>query len=92
MEENEKITMVPYVVYEGAMARAERHAKRLFIALICSVIALVGCNVAWLVYESQFNYDAYSVDLSAETGNANFIGNDGTIINGETESSTSAQD
>lgn len=87
---DEKITMVPYVVFEGAMARAERHAKRLFIALICAIIAIIGCNVAWLVFISQYEIESYAVDISSDGGgNANYIGNDGDIINGEDTSSTS---
>ena len=87
---DEKITMGPDVVFEGAMARAERHAKRLFIALNCAIIAIIGCNVAWLVFISQYEIESYAVDISSDGGgNANYIGNDGDIINGEDTSSTS---
>jgi hypothetical protein len=45
---------VPYVVHESAMARAERQAKRLIAIIILLIILLVGSNIGWLVYESQF--------------------------------------
>lgn len=45
---------VPYIVHESAMARAERANKRLWIALILVIVLLVGSNIGWMVYESQF--------------------------------------
>lgn len=51
--EKEK-TDVPYIVFEGEMARSERREKRLWIAVIVLIFALLATNVGWLVYESQF--------------------------------------
>ena len=45
---------VPYVVHESSMARAERQAKRLIAIIILLIVLLVGSNIGWLVYESQF--------------------------------------
>lgn len=45
---------VPYVAHEFAMARAERQSKRLVAVIILLVLLLVGSNIGWLVYESQF--------------------------------------
>jgi preprotein translocase subunit SecY len=45
---------VPYVVHESAMARAERQNKRLVWVIVLLVVLLVGSNIGWLVYESQF--------------------------------------
>lgn len=45
---------VPYIAYEGAMARMERTVRRLWILAILLVFLLVGSNLAWIVYESQF--------------------------------------
>lgn len=53
---------VPFVVYESAMVRAERHIKRLWVALIIAIIALFACNVAWIIYESQFETISYTQD------------------------------
>ena len=74
--ENQSIS---YIVHESAMARAERHIKRLWIALIIAVLAIVATNISWLIYISQYDFE-----LSADNGgNANYIGNDGDIYNGE---------
>jgi preprotein translocase subunit SecY len=45
---------VPYVVHESAMARAERQNKRLVWVIVLLIVLLVGSNIGWLVYESQF--------------------------------------
>jgi hypothetical protein len=45
---------VPYIVHEGDMARMERTIKRLWITNIILILIFVGSNVAWLMYESQF--------------------------------------
>ena len=39
---------VPYLVFEGQMARNERSIKRLIIALIIAVILIFATNMAWL--------------------------------------------
>lgn len=45
---------VPFVVHESMMARAELSAKRMWILVLVLILLLVGSNVGWLVYESQF--------------------------------------
>lgn len=82
---NEKLTpeAVPYIVHESAMARAERGAKRLWVAIILLIVLLVGTNGAWLWYESQFE-TVETVEVTQENadGYNNYIGNDGDIVNG----------
>ena len=53
---------VPYIVYEGMSARNERTIKRLIVALIIAVILIFASNMAWLLYESQFQTMTYSQD------------------------------
>ena len=72
---------VPYIVHEGAMARMERTIKRLWILVILLAIFLVGTNAAWIYYESQFTDEIVTVEQENDTGNNNYIGNDGDIIN-----------
>ena len=45
---------VPYIVREASMARMERQAKRLCIAVLLLIVLLVGTNAAWLFYKAQF--------------------------------------
>ena len=85
---NEKSTpeAVPYIVHESAMARAERGAKRLWVVIILLIVLLVGSNGAWLWYESQFETVTTEITQENADGYNNYIGNDGDIVNGETDS------
>lgn len=77
---------VPYTVHEDAMARAERQSKRLVAIIILFIILLVGSNIGWLVYESQFETTETVEEIlvdAEDNGIANYIGNDGDIYNGE---------
>ena len=80
---NDEKMYVPYIVYEGEMARQERHIKRLIIMLAIMLVLFFASNMAWLYVWNQYEYveEDVSVD-SQDGGNANYIGNDGAIING----------
>ena len=73
---------VPYIVYESERARSERHIKRMWIALIVLVAMIFATNAVWLWAWTRYDYETVTVD-SADGGNANYIGNDGDIYNGE---------
>lgn len=45
---------VPYVVHEGIVTRLERTNKRLWILCIILIVSLIGSNIAWIYYESQW--------------------------------------
>ena len=81
---------VPYIAHESAMARSERNSKRLWIIILVLIVALIGTNLAWIIYESQFETvetitKEYDIEQDAEDGNNNSIINGGSIVNGETE-------
>ena len=76
---------VPYIVYESSMARAERKQKRLWIALIVSVVMIVLSNIAWLYVWNSYEYVGESQVSVEGEGTANYIGNDGDITNGESD-------
>lgn len=85
-EENINVT-VPYVVHESAMARSERHNKRLWIVILVLIGALIASNAAWIIYNSQFEVveESVTVEQDNQNGDNNYIGNDGDITYGETE-------
>jgi cell division septal protein FtsQ len=83
--ENEQLT-VPYIVHESAMARNERHIRRLVIALIVAIVMMVISNLAWLYMWNSYEYVGDSSISVEGEGNANYIGNDGDITNGESSS------
>lgn len=81
-------TNIPYIAYEAAQSRLERIIKRLWIMCIVLVLLLVGTNVAWLIYEAQFQYyEELEVTQENSDGDNNFIGNDGDITYGQADGS-----
>lgn len=84
----EEKTSVPYIVYESEQARSERHIKRLIIALMIAVALIFTSNALWLYAWMQYDYigeevTTHTVDVDAEDGVANYIGNNGNIVNGK---------
>lgn len=76
---NEK-TSVPYIVFEGEMARAERREKRQWVAIIILIAALLLSNLAWVIYESTYeDVVSETVETSAEGGGNAY----GTLITGD---------
>jgi hypothetical protein len=73
---------VPFSAYEGAMARAEREQKRYWVLIIILILALLVSNMAWLIYENQF--DTYSYEQDGNGVNNINTGMQGDVINGTT--------
>ena len=87
--ENQNI-VVPYAAHEIAIATSERHSRRLWIVILVLIFALIASNLAWIIYEAQFETvetttEEYDIEQDAEGGNNNSIINGGSIVNGETE-------
>ena len=77
---------VPYVAYESSMARMERQIRRMWIALLLSIAMIFASNGIWCWYLSLYDfsgtYEEVVVD-GGDGGDANYIGQDGNIYNGE---------
>lgn len=83
---------VPYIVHESAMVRNERNMKRLIIALVLAVAMIFASNAAWLYAWCQYDYYSEEVVVdSSGGGNANYIGQDGDIYNGTSDSEEKTQ-
>ena len=68
--------------YETAMAFAERTTVRLWIIIIVLAVMLIGTNIGWLVYESQFetlSEEEYEIRQQTDTGSNYSIIGDGDI-------------
>lgn len=78
--------LVPEATLEFAVEKLIQIIKYLVIIIIILTLALIGTNVAWVIYESQFETVACDIQ-TGEGGDANYIGNDGDIYNGESNSS-----
>ena len=76
---------VPFAVHESEMSRNERTVKRLVIVLIVLALlwfATIGIGVyAWMQYDYS-SEQTESVTVDGKDGVANYIGNDGDIVNG----------
>ena len=74
---------VPYIVFEGEMARHERTIKRLIVALLLTIALLFASNLAWLWFFNQFDISDTTVTLdSQDEGINSYIKNGGEITNG----------
>lgn len=89
MDNNDMISM-SRIAFERMQAKDERNDRWRNIIILVLIILLVVTNAMWLVAWNQYDYvetDDFSVDVdSGEGGNANYIGNDGDINNGISES------
>lgn len=75
---------VPYVVYESAEARAERHVKRLIWALVLSILVCFLTNLAWLWMWNQYEYvgDTETRTYIQDGAGLNIIGNKNEVTDG----------
>ena len=74
---------IPYIVHEGIMVRMERQIRRIAVALIIAVILMFVSNALWLYAWTQYDYTStQSVDIDGKQGNANYVENGGSIVNG----------
>lgn len=69
---------VPYIVYEGTVARHERTIKRLIIALVISIILIFASNAICLHYIQQYDFQSYEYTQDGE--GVNVLG-DGNGVN-----------
>ena len=51
---NAEKTSIPYVVHEATVTRLERINTRLWIVVLILIFALIASNLAWIIYEKQF--------------------------------------
>lgn len=86
---NTETKKIPLVSAECEATRQHSIIKRLIAVILILVLLLFGTNLAWIVYESQFEnvIETYDIDLEQDTehGNNNRIVNGGEICNGTPE-------
>lgn len=87
---DKKPSNVPYAVLEDFKETAKANGLKWFIVCLVLIILLVGSNIGWLVYESQFEAieETYTEDYDIEANdNGNAIYNDdGSVVVGEDKS------
>ena len=84
---------VPFIAYESMGNRLERTIRRLWILIIILIAGYIIIGLATLYVVNQYELvDEYEVEIDSEgEGNANYIGEDGNIYNGTSESYPEAE-
>ena len=82
---------VSYLAFESTSARLERINKRLWIALLVLIVALIGTNAGWIYYENQFEDTVITQEVEAQSDgdsdlNIRTVGGD--FYGGESEGNT----
>ena len=79
-------------IHDAYMSMAERTIRRLWIIIILLIILCATSNVAWVIYEDQFQtVDCSDVDAMQNVKtdeNGNVTINDGVTVENGTNSST----
>ena len=72
-------------LYKEIISDLKKSSKRSFIIIIILLVMLFASNMAWLVYESQFETVAETTTVDAGDGIATYLENSesGDIIYGE---------
>ena len=90
MENNNDNIIMSRIAFERMQSKDERNDRWRNIIIIILIVLLAATNAAWLYAWNQYDYtdtETMSVDVDADDGgNANYIGNDGDIINGKSDS------
>lgn len=77
MKDDER--MIPYIVHESALMRAEATIKRLSIIAIVSIVLMFVSNMAWMYQWTQFDTISYTQDCEG-LNNVN-VGTQGDVLN-----------
>lgn len=86
MENNDNIIM-SRIAFERMQAKDERNDKWRNIIIVILIIALLLTNGLWIWYESQYEYvESYTSVEADDDSDINYIGHNGDINNGRTNS------
>lgn len=85
---NNDMAVMPIAQHEKDQNRLMGIIKWLIAVIVVLIVLLVGSNVGWLIYNSQFEVveeTATTITQDNAEGYNNYIGNDGDIVNGEAD-------
>ena len=82
---------IDYIIHEGMMVRQERHIKRLWILCIIIFTALILTNGGWLWYESQWQDEVITQEVSQDSGDGGVNTYNGTIVGGDYNGETNSE-
>ena len=82
------MAVMPIAQHEKDQNRLMGIIKWLIAVIVILIVMLVGSNVAWIVYENQFEVveeTTTTITQDNADGYNNYIGNDGDIVNGKAD-------
>lgn len=97
----EDVKDVSYIVFESTISRFDRVIKRLWVVILILIFLLLGTNLAWLYYESQFEEvtetttttTTQTVERKADgDSNNSFIGGDNNASDTKNKDKDGSQD
>lgn len=62
---NEKMS-IPYAVHKATVTRLERINSRLWVVILILIFALIASNLAWVIYEKQFDVVKKNVKIECQ--------------------------
>lgn len=73
---NTEKSSIPYVVHEATATRLERINTRLWIAVLILIFALIASNLAWIIYDKQFEVieSDTTIDCEQSGDGTNIVG------------------
>ena len=85
--DNKDIQSVTYLAFESSQARLERINTKLWVVIIILVVALIGSNVGWIYWESQWQYVQTETSIDAtQDGDNNYLSGGDMYYGAESES------
>ena len=77
-KKKKEVATISYPAHESSQARLERINKRWFIFSIIILVLFVLTNLAWIIYDKQFETVRIEQDVQqdADSGSNSFIGGD----------------
>ena len=85
MENQNDNIIMSRIAFERMQSKDERNDRWRNIIIIILIVLLAITNGMWLYAWNQYDYVSEDITVDGEEGNANYIGNDGNIYNGEQE-------
>lgn len=90
--DEQNVASVPFFVHEATVERLERANKRWFVLALVIFVLFVATNAGWLIYESQFVDEQYSVEVTQDTVDGGSNDNNVRIMGGDYYGETNGQD
>lgn len=89
--ENEILT-IPYAAHQSAAARQERQIRRMWIALLVSIVLVFVSNAVWLYAWMQYDYSSEEIVYQQDGQGTNIIGDSNEVDNGSKDYYTQTEE